>query len=197
MFYYSFTFQSTHPQGVRPGNAAMIANAQKFQSTHPQGVRLYWPWFALWTKSVSIHAPARGATLLCYDSIQCLVVSIHAPARGATVWLPSSVAAPWCFNPRTRKGCDLIKAMQERLNRVSIHAPARGATPFARVPFGARPRFNPRTRKGCDIVLGCRCDVEECFNPRTRKGCDSSLPLSVGSLSSFNPRTRKGCDVPD
>jgi len=34
---------------------------------------------------VSIHAPARGATIVNYDRFQILQVSIHAPARGATV----------------------------------------------------------------------------------------------------------------
>ena len=38
------------------------------------------------TKDVSIHAPARGATIwyghISYDEL----VSIHAPARGATFW---------------------------------------------------------------------------------------------------------------
>ena len=33
---------------------------------------------------VSIHAPARGATLFAVLIFPCAVVSIHAPARGAT-----------------------------------------------------------------------------------------------------------------
>jgi len=55
---------------------------------------------------VSIHAPARGATLRTGKPIHDQLVSIHAPARGATllhIGLPDVVA-------------------------VSIHAPARGAT---------------------------------------------------------------------
>src|SRR6185312_3419214 len=58
-----------------------------------------------------------------------LSVSIHAPARGATGGLRLRHAAPSCFNPRPRAGgdelaCDL--SLASRL--VSIHAPARGAT---------------------------------------------------------------------
>jgi len=33
------TFQSTHPRGVRPGQAAREADNYQFQSTHPRGVR--------------------------------------------------------------------------------------------------------------------------------------------------------------
>ena len=58
--------------------------------------------------NVSIHAPARGATLPRVRGTQPQQVSIHAPARGAT-------SAGRSFAP-TRT--------------VSIHAPARGATVF-------------------------------------------------------------------
>ena len=58
------------------------------------------------TCPVSIHAPARGATLhILYNHIS-RQVSIHAPARGATPEMFSAMLA----------------------QEVSIHAPARGAT---------------------------------------------------------------------
>ena len=59
-------------------------------------------------QSVSIHAPARGATVFPLSQYPRLWVSIHAPARGATIPL----SRPLWMNP------------------VSIHAPARGATAF-------------------------------------------------------------------
>ena len=34
---------------------------------------------------ISIHAPARGATVKLTRPDTCFVISIHAPARGATV----------------------------------------------------------------------------------------------------------------
>ena len=55
---------------------------------------------------ISIHAPARGATVLCSSNQQPVAISIHAPARGATVYNQSVI---------------LHKI-------ISIHAPARGAT---------------------------------------------------------------------
>ena len=98
---------------------------------------------------VSIHAPARGATRRECRPFVREYVSIHAPARGATqprftlhgttkfqsthpqgVRL-SSVIDPTlidCFNPRTRKGCDLDIINTLCDFHVSIHAPARGAT---------------------------------------------------------------------
>jgi len=37
-------------------------------------------------RSVSIHAPARGATRNSHARRHTAIVSIHAPARGATFW---------------------------------------------------------------------------------------------------------------
>ena len=55
---------------------------------------------------VSIHAPARGATMTKMEQRMLSNVSIHAPARGAT---------------ETAENCVVAR-------KVSIHAPARGAT---------------------------------------------------------------------
>ena len=55
-----------------------------FQFTLPRGER---PVLVVYTKectSVSIHAPARGATMVFADQSTNYKVSIHAPARGAT-----------------------------------------------------------------------------------------------------------------
>ena len=83
----------------------------KFQSTHPRGVRLWGIGKPLQIFKVSIHAPARGATVT------------------RSVWPDRSKG----FNPRTREGCDKAKESQCLVViDVSIHAPARGAT----IPIG-------------------------------------------------------------
>ena len=55
-----------------------------FQSTHPRGVRLDGYDVDVTYKSISIHAPARGATRLEAVEEDEEKISIHAPARGAT-----------------------------------------------------------------------------------------------------------------
>jgi len=101
----------------------------QFQSTHPRGVRLLLEVCGDLTDEVSIHAPTRGATLLCN------------PAR-----------LYYCsFNPRTHAGCDPMLStpncsatqfqsthprgvrpkwspIAQQVLDVSIHAPTRGAT---------------------------------------------------------------------
>ena len=102
-------FQSTHPHGVRLRAKLPSPKPMGFQSTHPHGVRPdeLVPMFK-WCH-VSIHAPARGATLksqvlahlplfqsthphgvrlnFAEDDARVIAVSIHAPARGATYTL--------------------------------------------------------------------------------------------------------------
>ena len=101
-----FLFQSTHPQGVRRKGPPTMLPTCVFQSTHPQGVRHGCAALNSTLLSVSIHAPARGATHRKQDLFGLLFVSIHAPARGATNRTKLHCGGDGCFNPRTRKGCD-------------------------------------------------------------------------------------------
>jgi len=144
-------------------------------------------------ESISIHAPARGATQIetGYDLYD---ISIHAPARGATRSGDSSRQRLSDFNPRTRMGCDVhhidhildvrisihapawgATQVQEgggRRGKISIHAPAWGATVSTPYPPTSPTYFNPRTRMGCDCLSRMIWVTAPHFNPRTRMGCD-------------------------
>ena len=82
-------------------------------------------------KNVSIHAPARGATLIPEDVVPPSCVSIHAPARGATMAVSHSGADKWFRSTPLREGRPARGQGSRPLCEVSIHAPARGATPGA------------------------------------------------------------------
>ena len=62
-----------------------------------------------------------------------MYISIHAPAKGATVRF-----IPWGFeytdfNPRSREGSDVSFAFFRDFSVISIHAPAKGATTMIRL----------------------------------------------------------------
>ena len=78
--------------------------------------------------SVSIHAPAWGATVPFSEIYLVTLVSIHAPAWGATSTISVLMLLSVCFNPRTRMGCNIQLFADMTWNVVSIHAPAWGAT---------------------------------------------------------------------
>ena len=79
------SFQSTRPQGARPVMTTAHTMQGLFQSTRPQGARRRRAGDAGHRRQVSIHAPARGATGVARLRHKWIVVSIHAPARGATL----------------------------------------------------------------------------------------------------------------
>ena len=99
-------FQSTHPHGVRPTAAASTSGKATFQSTHPHGVRPQY--FASLYAIYPFQSTHPHGVRLRNFGISTLVisVSIHAPAWGATQCFLEICAERICFNPRTRMGCD-------------------------------------------------------------------------------------------
>ena len=120
-------FQSTRPQGARLRYGTPPRLHVRFNPRARKGRDRTDP-LQHHSRHVSIHAPARGATIVARrkKSVEC--VSIHAPARGATFSPPTSSTAQRRFNPRARKGRD--------------------ETTWSN---GCKSRsFNPRARKGRD-----------------------------------------------
>ena len=124
-----------------------------FQSTLPRGERRASAARTPKRKTISIHAPARGATKDLLRKVNLPEISIHAPARGATHAIRTRCFRFGYFNPRSREGSDVLGMsiyhcsikFQSTLPRgerlkllteykstslISIHAPARGATIF-------------------------------------------------------------------
>ena len=122
-----------------------------FQSTHPHGVRRY-------------------AIKLC-----CRVhdVSIHAPARGATVIDVNYNLTLTSFNPRTRTGCDMLMTYPLMMYHEFQSTHPHGVRPAKlSIVTYAIASFNPRTRTGCDGYELPTNILMISFNPRTRTGCD-------------------------
>ena len=101
-----------------------------FQSTHPHGVRHNGT--SNTTDTTGFNPRTRmGCDRLVTIPVSRYSVSIHAPAWGATSVFFVSSAALTRFNPRTRTGCDALHYCATMPRIVSIHAPARGATPLS------------------------------------------------------------------
>ena len=80
------TFQFTLPRGERPMIGILIVQVKMFQFTLPRGERPF-----------------------CQSFRAYLPVSIHAPARGATVYRPRGRQTSRSFNSRSREGSDLTR----------------------------------------------------------------------------------------
>ena len=101
----SGAFQSTPPHGERHGFGSSYPSAAVFQSTPPHGERQGIRQAIGKLMQVSIHAPARGATLP-YHLRDPDGKFQSTPPHGERHTPPSEIASRACFNPRPRTGSD-------------------------------------------------------------------------------------------
>ena len=80
-------------------------------------------------------------------------ISIHAPAKGATRPLTRPSSSARYFNPRSCEGSDPCPWKSEVRYDISIHAPVKGATTVRLRHCVQIQNFNPRSREGSDIQL--------------------------------------------
>ena len=121
---------------------------------------------------ISIHAPARGATLIFCLSLPCMCYFNPRSREGSDLFYFRLIFPIKHFNPRSRGGSDVPVLPVPVTRKISIHAPARGATfslacltrkikisihaparGATNVPFRIQPskiNFNPRSREGSD-----------------------------------------------
>ena len=188
----NFTFQSTHPCGVRRalvhgvrvsiwvsihapvwGATTLLICLRPsgtFQSTHPCGVRP-WAGISLTNSLVSIHAPVWGATNPNRDGHTLPPVSIHAPVWGATA---AQTPMTHTHGFQSTHPCGVRRKQR-----------GRGLKWLG---------FNPRTRVGCDYG-GFLSIVSGEFQSTHPCGVRLNGGFCLGNRCSFNPRTRVGCDL--
>ena len=144
------TFQFALPHGERPSSTPPSMRRCGFQFALPHGERPSTCRACTSPVSVSIRAPAWGATkgacLLCV----CPSVSIRAPAWGATIHRCHFAHLPNRFNSRSRMGSD---PCGQRC------ASTAAGFQFA-LPHGERPRLPAAAMR------------KPCFNSRSRMGSD-------------------------
>ena len=146
--------------------------------------------------SVSIHAPAWGATQKMVSPWKVTGVSIHAPAWGATSRAHDLRPTLCSFNPRTRVGCDIaVRGDYYVKASVSIHAPAWGATHAAQALSESGDVSIHAPAWGAT----CRCSGQESPSGRVSIhapawGATPERALVERLQLRFNPRTRVGCD---
>jgi len=116
---------------------------------------------------ISIHAPARGATLQMRVVDDLFRISIHAPARGAT---PS--------------GSLVISDQEFQSTR------PRGARPAEVIETQLLAYFNPRARAGRDFSCLLNLPAPYNFNPRARAGRDESYLNQKGKSKFQSTRPR-------
>ena len=145
---------------------------------------------------VSIHAPARGATVYCRQHCRRSDVSIHAPARGATTFQRFKGAVDE-FRSTPPRGGRLYIVASIADDRMFRSTPPRGGRPVRDDGAPQPGRFDPRPRAGGDPRRGTRRCTRRCFDPRPRAGGDAtdrgSLPVADVSIHAPARGATRGC----
>ena len=158
-------FQSALPRGERRTRSYNPTACKQFQSALPRGER-----------------QQIGGSL---DEDRN--ISIHAPARGATVSLVTRDSAHKHFNPRSREGSDnrleavwmKTEIFQSTLPRGERHLRREIQRQFIH-------NFNPRSREGSDKAQHIQETVQDNFNPRSREGSDLGNLVHVLAITIFS-----------
>ena len=164
-------FNPRSREGSDQGDGREVCERLRFQSTLPRRERRITNGIKRFN-DVSIHAPAKGATIIVNYIATLISVSIHAPAKGATQSNQLKQLKKLCFNPRSREGSDNCPACNYAWIAVSIHAPAKGATTGKEVMRHTPYVSIHAPAKGATV---CRIIGEymyNSFNPRSREGSD-------------------------
>ena len=188
-------FQSTLPRGERPPNGGLIFDESGFNprsrvgsdapaAARPRRRPRFNPRSRVGSdisqarvnmaKTVSIHAPAWGATHCRKRRQTRRMVSIHAPAWGATGKVRPLFSARRSFNPRSRVGSDPGQGCASQMGK----------------------GFNPRSRVGSDCLPGVYDHpIITRFQSTLPRGERHDEASTAGDANaSFNPRSRVGSD---
>ena len=118
-------------------------------------------------------------------------ISIHAPARGATCGVQAQVKRRTDFNPRSREGSDVDLADCCQIIFISIHAPARGATCAGVFTRAGNRDFNPRSREGSDFRLSLSLWAQVISIHAPARGA-TPLPATSSQLGIFQSTLPRG-----
>ena len=165
-------FQFTRPRGARPHLQMCKLLWACFNSRARVG-RDSWPRKLMVVKSVSIHAPAWGATRGKSRLQRGQLVSIHAPAWGATR-IMSCLMISRRFQFTRPRGARHRRGLIDRHRRVSIHAPAWGATRALTAASSSLRMFQFTRPRGARHRRRKDIHRSHCFNSRARVGRDPS-----------------------
>ena len=146
-------------------------------------------------RSVSIHAPTRGATKTVADIAVEVAVSIHAPTRGATLKPHAKLLDCCCFNPRPHARGDSLSNHTRPCIHLFQSTPPREGRQCNGSNKLRNQCFNPRPHARGDCAEPCCWPPLTCFNPRPHARGDGAGGVERCQTSGFNPRPHARGDL--
>ena len=149
--FLSLIFQSALPRGERPGSGSWDAIMPDFNPRSREGSDLASAFNSIFLMTISIRAPARGAT---YDDVPDTpeeLISIRAPARGATT-TPLLMYPYTLFQSALPRGERQSIKLQRSCMTIFQSALPRGERQYKDLCLCSNSYFNPRSREGSDFL---------------------------------------------
>ena len=145
--------------------------------------------------SISIHAPARGATSKSSAGIFAIVYFNPRTREGCDGTCPSTCTSKGYFNPRTREGCDNTSVSGKGCRyMISIHAPARGATSRIELEYEDSSISIHAPARGATQITVYDGRTQRISIHAPARGATLPWLSKMHMILHFNPRTREGCD---
>ena len=144
--------------------------------------------------TVSIHAPARGATYQAHPSSAFIAFQSTPPHGGRLSGEYAGVSLEEFQSTPPHGGRLHHRRLVDATGRVSIHAPARGATSLMAYQLGVEG-FQSTPPHGGRHRYSSPSNLPLLFNPRPRTGGDTEHDLAARWAPCFNPRPRTGGDI--
>ena len=143
---------------------------------------------------ISIHAPARGATLNVFAHSLAFLDFNPRSREGSD----ERFAWRWSedvkyFNPRSREGSDLNCKARQYLQYISIHAPARGATNTGLFDELKGNISIHAPARGATSTMDLQA-MSKVFQSTLPRGERHNVDTKKSSFFNFNPRSREGSD---
>ena len=118
-------------------------------------------------------------------------ISIHAPARGATVWMQTLMRITK-FQSTLPRGERRTESWPTHSWQIFQSTLPRGERRRKRDQISQIRNFNPRSREGSDKSLNNLHFLSYHFNPRSREGSDVHLRLHIDRLQIFQSTLPRG-----
>ena len=168
-------FQSTLPRRERLFLCFYFSMFHIFQSTLPRRERLF---FVFISQCFTYFNPRsrEGSDDAGTYTPDANVISIHAPAKGATLHMGKKMSYRIFQStlPRRERLISRRRLCVPILFQSTLPRRERHKQIFHKCQV---PYFNPRSREGSDRIFSCHNNIWVDFNPRSREGSDSSLDL--------------------
>ena len=149
-------FQSALPRGERPAAFALIFSVFDFNPRSREGSDVDRACGSCEGTTISIRAPARGATGTRFYDMALNNISIRAPARGATIPSPLDFVGRHISIRAPARGATSTVVTDPAYTGISIRAPARGATRWKKRPSLLLQKFQsalPRGERPCVLSM--------------------------------------------